>query len=79
MLLRVINDNILISHPSYPGVYQDEAKNQELYKEIIIYFWVVTKTKKNWQNGDACFSVGVGVFNTIPLCYWKGDGCIGLI
>ena len=27
MLLHGINDNMLISHPSYLGVYQDESKN----------------------------------------------------
>ena len=32
-----INDNKLIPHLSYLGVYQDEVKTRELYKEINIY------------------------------------------
>ena len=28
MLLRVINDNILIPHPYYPGLYHEEDKNE---------------------------------------------------
>ena len=33
MLLRGINDNILISQPSYSGVYQYEAKNESSTKK----------------------------------------------
>ena len=36
MLIHSINDNILIFHPSYLDVYQDEAK-LDLYKEMIIF------------------------------------------
>ena len=32
MLLHGINDNIQISHPSYSGVYQYEAKNESSTK-----------------------------------------------
>ena len=28
MLLNDINDNIIIPHPYYSGVYQDESKNR---------------------------------------------------
>ena len=45
VLLHDINDHILIPHPYYSGVYQDEAKKQELYKEINI-FGVGTKQNK---------------------------------
>ena len=38
MLLHGINDDILISNPSYSGVYQYETEKLELYKEINIYF-----------------------------------------
>ena len=37
MLLHGMNDNILIPHLSYLGVYQDKAKKWELYKEINIH------------------------------------------
>ena len=49
MLLHNINNNILIYHPSYPDLYQDEAKKRELQKEINIYFWVGTKPKKTYN------------------------------
>ena len=45
MLLHGINDNILIPNLYYLGVYQDEAKILELYKEINI-FWVGIKQTK---------------------------------
>ena len=32
MFLHGINDDILIYHPSYLGVYQDEAKNESSTK-----------------------------------------------
>ena len=34
MLLHVINDNILISHLPYSGVYQYEAKNESSTKRL---------------------------------------------
>ena len=37
MLLHDINDNILITHLSYLGVYQDKAKKWDLYKEMIYF------------------------------------------
>ena len=36
MLLHGINDNILVPHLYYSGMYQDEAKKWELYKDINI-------------------------------------------
>ena len=44
MLLRGINDDILIPHPYYSSVHQDEAKNESSTKRV------GTKPK-NWQNG----------------------------
>ena len=35
IILRGITDNIIISHPSYSGVYQDEAKNEIFIKRYI--------------------------------------------
>ena len=40
-----INDNRIISHPSYSGVYRDESEKLELYQEIM-FFGVETKQKK---------------------------------
>ena len=31
MIIHYTNKNILISHPSYSGIYQDETENWELY------------------------------------------------
>ena len=46
MLPHDINDNILTSHLYYSGVYQDEALELELYKDInILGGW--NQTKKN--------------------------------
>ena len=44
MILHYTNNNIIISHPYYLGVYQDESENSELYQEIIV-LGVGTKTK----------------------------------
>ena len=48
MLLCGINDNILIPHPSYSGVYQDETKkvrNLSRYKYVL----GVEPNKENWK------------------------------
>ena len=37
-----------------------------------------TPPKKNWQNGDAQFSVDISIKKIIPLHFWKGDGGSGL-
>ena len=42
-----INDNKLIPHLSYLGVYQDEVKTRDLYKEINIYIWGWNQTPQN--------------------------------
>ena len=34
IIIRSINDNIIIFHPYYSGVYQDEDIELELYKDI---------------------------------------------
>ena len=36
MFLHGINDNLLISHPSYLGVCQDEAKNESSTKRYLL-------------------------------------------
>ena len=36
MLPRGINDNILVPHLSYLGLYQDKAKTREVYKGTIL-------------------------------------------
>ena len=59
MLLHGINDHILISHPSYSGVYQDKAIKWELHK-VINHFWGRNKKKKNWQNVGARLSIRIG-------------------
>ena len=44
MILHGIKDNIPITHPSYYCVYQDKAKQWELYKEInTVLGWNQTK------------------------------------
>ena len=45
MIINGINDNILIRHPSYLGVYQYEAKN-EISKRDKCFWGVETKPKK---------------------------------
>ena len=42
MLLFSMNSNILIPHPSYLGVYQDEEKTRALQSDKYL-FWVGTK------------------------------------
>ena len=37
MLLHSITDNILISHPSYSGVYQYEAKMRSLQRDKFVF------------------------------------------
>ena len=38
VLLPGINDNIIFPHPSYSGVYHDEAKKIDIYKVINTFF-----------------------------------------
>ena len=45
MILRGMNDNILIPHPSYLGVYQDKVKMRALQREKYFLGW--NQTKKN--------------------------------
>ena len=45
MILNYLNNNILIYHPSYSVMYQDESENWELYQDINS-FGVGTKAKK---------------------------------
>ena len=43
MLLCGINDNVIISHPSYLGVYQYEAKMGALQRDRYFLGWYQTK------------------------------------
>ena len=54
MIIYVINNNILISHPYYSVVYQDEAK-YGIPKKIYMFFGVGTKGKI-WQKCGSCYS-----------------------
>ena len=79
MHLNYINNNILISHPFYWGVYQYESKNWELYQEIN-NFGVGTKAK-NSRNCDARYSYNNQHINYIYslLHSLKGAGCSGFV
>ena len=45
MILHGINDNVLISHSSYSGIYQYVAKNESSTKrETFAWGWNQTKT-----------------------------------
>ena len=77
MLLCGINDNILISRPSYLGLYQYEAFKKDFYKEINI-FGVGTKPKKNDKTMVHVSLSKLVFFNIIPLYFWKGASCSGL-
>ena len=76
ILLCVINNNILILHLSYSGVYQVELKTRalQLYKYV---FGVGTKPKKLTNSGEN-FSVNIGIFK-YPIEFLMGAGCSGLI
>ena len=58
ILLHGINDNITFTHPYYLGVYQDETKKWDLYKEIN-NFWG-EKEPKTYE----------AVVQASPLKYW---------
>ena len=59
MIIHGINENILITQPSYSALYQDEKKY--IYKYIYIYMgWNQTKTPR--QNVGARFSVNIDIF-----------------
>ena len=45
MIFHDINNNILISHPSYLVAYQDEYEIWELYQEINMFWGWNTKPK----------------------------------
>ena len=79
MLLLGINDRTVIPLSSYSGVYQDEIKKWELYKEINFLLWL--EPNKKLTNGVARLSVNIG--NKIKLNntlhFWTGAGCKELI
>ena len=51
MLIQGINDNILIPHLSYLGVFQDEAKKLHLYKEINVFWGLEPNPQKTDKTG----------------------------
>ena len=59
MILCGINNNILISHPSYSSLYQDGAKMRALQRDKY-FFGVGTKPKIKLTNGGACLYVDIG-------------------
>ena len=58
MLLHGINDNILITHLSYSGMYQDEANMRALQRDKY-FFGLEPNPPKNLQNGGARLSINV--------------------
>ena len=60
MIIHGINDNKLIPHLSYLGVYQNEVKTRELYKEINIYLGLEPNPPKHWQKDAARLSAKNG-------------------
>ena len=47
MLLRDINNNITMSHPSYSGVYQDETEKLRALPRDEYYIWFEPKNVRN--------------------------------
>ena len=66
MLLHYMNDNILISHPSYLGVYQYEAKNESFTK--ISIFGVGTKSPE--KTGETSVQVTVAIIIIWKAIHW---------
>ena len=65
-LLHDINNNILISHPSYSGVYQDRYEKWELHQEINDYFgW----NQKQSKTAETVVNVTPSILNTHIYIY----------
>ena len=73
MLLRYINNNILIYHPYSLVVYQDEYVNWERYQNIYS-FGLETKQKNYWTCG-AKYSWNNKHMKNSLLHYQKRSGC----
>ena len=77
MLIHGINDNIIIPHPSYLGVFQDEAKNESSNK-ISMFLGGWNKTKKT-DKREVHGSLSTVCFFIIPMHNLMGAGCSGII
>ena len=69
MHIRGINYNIIISHPSYSSVYQDEAKMRSL--KDINFCLALVPNQKNDKTVVHIYSPTVGFFN-FPTEFLKG-------
>ena len=77
MLLHGIDYNILIYYPSYSGVYQDEENKRALQRDK--YFLGLEPNQENWQNCGKRLSINIVFDFIIPLSFWMGIGCSGII
>ena len=80
MLLHGMNDDIIIPHPYYWGVYQYEAKTIRALQNDKYIFGLEPK-QKNWENDGALFSINIGNLSILisSLRNLIGAGCSGLI
>ena len=74
MLPFGINDSILISHPSYSGYFQDEAKNESSTRRCLFLGWNQTKTKLTKWLCTFLHRHWEFVKQISLLYFWKGDG-----
>ena len=78
MLLRDINDNILIYHLSYSGVYQDKAKNNSSTKRsFLLLGW--NQIKETIRYEVHITHATMKYEKKIPLHFGKGSGFSGQI
>ena len=78
IIIYCLNDKILIPHPSFLGVHQNEAKIRalQIYKYVL---GVETKQKIKLTKGCCTFLLQHWDFFIGLLHFWKGDGCSRLI
>ena len=77
MLPFGINDIILISHLSYSGYFQDEAKNESSTRRCLFLGWNQTKTKLTKWLCTFLHRHWEFVKQISLLYFWKGDGNSG--
>ena len=88
MIVHDIDNNRLILHPSYLGLYQDEYEIQELYQDINSFLGLEPKQQNaesmvhvthaiinRWKNiSDGISERGIGVVGLLFLDILKIDG-----
>ena len=78
MLIYCIDNNIIISHPFYSGLFQDESKNWYLYQDISIFVGLEPKIKTTKTAVQVIHAI-INMWKNSSIYYLMGVGCSRLL